>query len=117
MPPATPGLTPTEILPHRDGDSKKLRIAWNNGSYYIVPYFDLRLHCPCAQCVDENTGKRVIQPQDIQAQIRPLELTPVGRYALKIRWSDHHETGMYSFDLLYHLCHEIGERWVGCKNN
>jgi DUF971 family protein len=85
-------------------------ISWNNGEQYSVPYVEIRFYCPCAGCVDENTGKRTIEKTSISPEIRPQGAQLVGRYALQITWSDKHDTGMYHFDRLYELCQKQGRK-------
>jgi len=74
-----------------------LRIVWDDGleSKFLVA--TLRRACPCASCVDEWTGERTLDPLAVLDTIRPIEIEPVGRYAIRIRWSDGHDTGVYSF--------------------
>ncbi len=62
------------------------------------PYKFLRGHCPCAECVDENTGIRTLDVATISDQIRPMHLSFSGNYALKIHWNDGHQTGLYTWD-------------------
>jgi DUF971 family protein len=64
----------------------------------------LRLACPCAACVEEMTGRRLLQPGAVPADIRPQSLALVGAYGLRINWSDGHDTGIYTFELLQALC-------------
>jgi len=59
--------------------------------------------CPCAQCVNETTGERMISIESIDPQVRLVSVSPVGRYALHFQWSDGHGTGLYSFDTLHKL--------------
>ncbi|KAK3584135.1 hypothetical protein CHS0354_035215 [Potamilus streckersoni] len=85
----TPRPAPKDI---RFGN--KLTIVWNNGPEKHYDYFQLRYYCPCAACVDELTGIRTILPEDIPVGIKPLTGEFVGNYALRIRWSDGHATGI-----------------------
>ena len=64
----------------------------------------LRRECPCAQCVNEWSGERTLKPESIADDIEIADLTTIGRYALNFRWSDGHETGIYSFQYLRDLC-------------
>jgi DUF971 family protein len=100
-------LAPTKIEP---ASPTELHVSWNNGEAYAVPYVEIRFACPCAGCVDENTGKRTLLRESIAADIRPLGAEIVGRYAVQISWSDRHETGMFHFDRLYHLSKQFGRR-------
>ncbi|MFH1681569.1 MAG: DUF971 domain-containing protein, partial [Candidatus Eisenbacteria bacterium] len=63
----------------------------------------LRRACPCASCVDESSGKRTLDPLSVLDTVRPVRIEPVGRYAIRILWSDHHDTGIYSFEYLRSL--------------
>lgn len=98
-----PGVEPREIM--QDGDAH-LRITWADGRECSYRAPNLRRACPCAQCVNEWTGQRVLQPEDISEELSIQDLSLVGRYALNFRWSDGHETGIYSFRYLRELCEE-----------
>ena len=93
------GVSPTEA-----------ELIWQNGDRYLVSYKDLRYLCPCASCVDEHTGKRMIERSQVAEGIKPTKAVPVGRYAINIRWNDGHETGLYGFDTLYHASTTHGMR-------
>ena len=93
--------TPTSIEPK--GESEFL-ITWNTGESFALSYFEARFECPCAGCIDEHTGERLLKREMIAPAIRPLQVGVVGRYALSIAWSDQHSTGMYHFDRLHELC-------------
>lgn len=88
----------------------ELFIAWNNGEQYSLPYVEVRYYCPCAGCVDENTGERTIQRTSVAPDIHPTQVQMVGRYAIQFTWSDGHNTGMYHFDRLYELCEKQGRK-------
>lgn len=100
-------LTPTRV----EGFSPtEMRLQWNTGEDFAVPYVEMRFDCPCAGCVDEHTGRRTLKRESISAEIKPKAAAPVGRYALAIGWNDGHDTGMYHFDRLYELCRDHGRR-------
>jgi len=92
---------PTNIRALRDPPA--LELAWPEGRVDQIPYRRLREECPCAVCVDEITGRRVLDVSTIPADIRPAAVSFVGNYALKIAWSDGHDTGLYSWDRLRQL--------------
>lgn len=92
-------LNPSEML-----------IAWNTGESFALPFLDLRFQCPCAACVDEHTGKRILKRENLDPAVRPLSANPVGRYAIQINWSDQHVTGMYHFENLYKICGIYGRK-------
>lgn len=92
--------------------SKGVKIDWQDGhrSEYTVAY--LRDECPCATC----TGAHGTEPQksDYSAPANPfqmykpalkmLSVEPVGGYAIRINWSDGHNTGIYSWEHLRAIC-------------
>ena len=96
-----PAIEPREIS--KESDSR-LRITWADGTDCQYAAADLRRSCPCAQCVNEWTGERVLKPESISENMEIQDLSIVGRYALNFRWSDGHETGIYSFRYLRELC-------------
>ena len=81
-----------------------LLVRWSHGHRGRHRVRDLRLGCRCAQCVDEWTGEALIDDGSIAADVRPLTIEPVGLYGLSIRWSDGHETGIYTWETLAEAC-------------
>jgi DUF971 family protein len=81
-----------------------LRIVWPDGPEATVPAARLRDLCPCAGCVEEGTGRKILDPATIPTDIRPLEIHAVGNYAVQIRWSDEHSTGIYTWQVLREAC-------------
>ena len=94
-------IEPREIS--QEGDTR-LRITWADQKVCDYEAARLRRACPCAQCVNEWTGERTLKADSIADDIEIKDLTVVGRYALNFRWSDGHETGIYSFQYLRDLC-------------
>lgn len=95
-----PAIEPREIK--QEGDAG-LRITWGDGQVNSYTAAGLRRACPCAQCVNEWTGQRVLQPESVAEELTINDLNLVGRYAINFRWSDSHETGIYSFRYLREL--------------
>jgi len=86
--------------------SGEIGIAWEDGREDFLPAREVRLACPCAECVDEITGERTLDPAAVPADVRPLAWEPVGNYAVAFRWSDGHSSGFYPHDLLRRLGEE-----------
>jgi DUF971 family protein len=85
-------------------DASELEIRWADGHRSTYPPRLLRLRCPCAGCVDEVTGRPILRPESVPAEVYPLSIRYVGRYALRFEWSDDHDTGIYPFELLREIC-------------
>lgn len=96
-----PAVEPREIK--QEGDAS-VRITWADGHTCNYRAAELRCVCPCAQCVNEWTGQRTLKPETISEDLTINDLSLVGRYALNFRWSDGHETGIYSFRYLREIC-------------
>lgn len=94
-------MQPVDI---RNIGETEVLFTWDDGHRSLYSYEFLRLNCPCAGCRDEWTGRRLIKLSDIRKDIKPLQSMPVGRYALKYAWNDHHDTGIYGFDFLRQIC-------------
>lgn len=84
-------------------DDDVLVISWNDGSVSRFPSRSLRSACPCAACVNEWTGEKMLDESRLPKDIRPVRLISVGRYAMAIHWSDGHKTGIYAYDYLRKL--------------
>jgi len=92
-------------------DSSKINI---NGEMVSVNFEDghlgkylarsLRLNCACAECIEEWTGKRLLDPFTVEANIVAEDYLLVGKYAVQFLWSDGHFTGIFPFEVLRKLC-------------
>ena len=82
-----------------------LLIEWDtDGHAALYPARELRLACPCAACVDEMSGRALLNPDSVAADVRPVSIALVGAYGLRVRWSDGHDTGIYTFERLRAAC-------------
>ncbi len=82
-----------------------LEIEWDaNGHHWLYPARALRLACPCAACVEEMTGRALLDPAAVPADVCPTSVALVGAYGVKVRWSDGHDTGIYTFERLRAAC-------------
>ena len=96
----TAAVQPIEIKKEAEG----LRVTWTDGHVGLYPHRYLRAHCQCAACVDEWSRKVLVQVDRIPNDIVPVQIRPVGRYAIHLEWSDGHGTGIYSFSFLRYAC-------------
>ena len=93
---------PTEIKLHQK--SRILEIAFDDGSRYSLPCEYLRVFSPSAEVRGHGPGQEVLQVGKRDVEIKEIE--PVGNYAVKLGFSDGHDTGLYSWEYL----HELGEK-------
>jgi DUF971 family protein len=100
-------LTPTEITLHRK--SRLLEIAYADGARFQLSFEFLRVHSPSAEVRGHGPGQEVLQVGKENIDI--LNLEPVGSYALQPRFSDGHDTGIYSWDYLYQLGTQRDSLW------
>jgi DUF971 family protein len=95
---------PTEIKLHQV--SRKLEIAFDNGTRFELPYEFLRVYSPSAEVRGHGPGQEVLQLGKKNIGIKSVE--PVGSYAVTLTFSDGHDTGIYSWEYLY----ELGANYV-----
>lgn len=95
------GIVPKGITRRDDA----VVIDWDGiGHEAVFPARELRLACPCAECVEEMSGRPLLDPARVPDDVRPVTLALVGAYGLRIQWSDGHGTGIYTFDRLFQSC-------------
>ncbi len=82
----------------------KLTILWNDRHASRYDCRELRLACRCAACIDEFTHENLIREDQIPPRITPKKIEVMGNYALHFDWSDSHNTGIYTYDLLREIC-------------
>jgi len=100
---------PKEITEFSD---TSLLIIWEDGHESLYLYEDLRKLCPCATCNElrksgskgKSTFRKTI-PIGVQStHIKPIDIEDIGLYAIRFKWNDRHETGIYTFEFLRELC-------------
>ncbi len=79
-------------------------VVWTDGHQSLYDAKYLRLNCGCAECVEEWSNRKILDPASIPADIRAEDYLMVGKYAVQFLWSDAHFTGIYPFELLRKLC-------------
>ena len=93
-------LEPTEV---ELGD-QAVRILWKDGHRSVYPHRFLRLHCPCANCVDEWTRAPRLDPATVPEDVQAVDHLIIGKYAIEFLWSDTHYTGIYTYEFLRGAC-------------
>jgi len=98
---------PTEIKLHQK--SRLLEIAFDDGKRFNLPCEYLRVYSPSAEVRGHGPGQEVLQVGKRDVEIKEIE--PVGVYAVKLAFSDGHDTGLYSWEYLYELGEKQESSW------
>ncbi len=98
---------PTEIKLHQK--SRLLEIAFDDGKQFSLPCEYLRVFSPSAEVRGHGPGQEVLQVGKRDVEIKEIE--PVGVYAVKLAFSDGHDTGLYSWEYLYELGEKQESSW------
>lgn len=100
---------PTEIRLKKA--EKILEVDFDDGSCFSLPAELLRVESPSAEVQGHNPSQKQILAG--RRHVGIMELEPVGNYAVRINFDDLHDTGIYSWDYLYHLGKTKDEAWAG----
>lgn len=98
---------PTELTLHNT--SRVLDIAFDDGAAYALPFEYLRVYSPSAQVQGHGKGQEVLQLGKREVGI--VQADPVGNYALKLTFSDGHDTGLFTWAYLHQLGAEQQQLW------
>lgn len=98
---------PSEIKLHQK--SRVLEVAFTDGHIFKLPCEFLRVYSPSAEVRGHGPGQEVLQAGKKDVAITKIE--PVGNYAVQLTFSDGHDTGIYSWDLLYDYGLRQDEMW------
>jgi DUF971 family protein len=98
---------PTEIKLRRQ--SRVLELSFNDGAQFTFPCEFLRVYSPSAEVQGHGPGQGILLINKETVSIRDIE--PVGNYAIKLRFDDGHDTGLYSWEYLYKLGQKQTQLW------
>ena len=99
---------PTEVTVHQT--SRVLEIAFDDGARFRIPFELMRVYSPSAEVQGHGPGQEVLQTGKRQVSIE--EIAPVGHYAIQPRFSDGHDSGIFSWSYLYRLGAEQDALWA-----
>jgi len=98
---------PSEIKLHQK--SRRLELVYAEGESFSLDFEFLRVYTPSAEARGHGPGQETLQTGKREVDI--LRVEPVGTYALRLVFSDGHDSGLYSWDLLYNLGKHHDELW------
>ena len=102
------GASPQSITLH--GRSRVLEIGCSAGNRFRIPFELMRVYSPSAEVQGHGPGQEVLQTGKREVDI--VALDPVGNYAVQPRFSDGHESGIFSWDYLYFLGSQQDQLWA-----
>jgi DUF971 family protein len=98
---------PTELTVHQQ--SRVLEVAFDDGARFRIPFELMRVYSPSAEVKGHGPGQETLQTGKRLVGIDALE--PVGHYAVQPRFSDGHDSGIFSWDYLYELGANAAQLW------
>ncbi|MGB5580513.1 MAG: DUF971 domain-containing protein [Woeseia sp.] len=101
-------MTPTEIRLRKG--SRCLRVSFADGAVFDLPFEYLRVHSPSAEVKGHGPGQEVLQTGKEDVVLTKIE--PVGHYAVRLIFSDGHDSGLYTWHYLHELGSEQQSRWA-----
>ena len=99
--------TPTEIKLRRQ--SRVLDVAFDDGQRFELPFEYLRVYSPSAEVRGHGPGQETLQLGKHEVQIARVD--PIGNYAVRLVFSDGHDTGLYTWGYLYELGETRAAKW------
>ena len=94
---SSPSSSPTRIFRR---DPTRVTLEWQDGHTTVYTAAELRRLCPCALCVHELTGQALLDPGIVPDDLTQADVRTVGSYAIAVRFSDGHNTGIYTYPYL-----------------
>ena len=104
-----PGIVPTEIRMHRK--SRVLELVYGDGQRFNLAAEYLRVFSPSAEVQGHGPGQAVLIVGKEHVGVKEIE--PVGHYAIRIRFDDGHDSGLFSWKYLYELGEGEADNWAG----
>jgi DUF971 family protein len=98
---------PTSVTVHQA--SRVLEIGFDDGQVFKIPFELMRVYSPSAEVMGHGPGQEVLQTGKRGVGIQEVE--PVGHYALQPTFTDGHQSGIFTWDYLYHLGANADELW------
>ncbi|MFM6996324.1 MAG: gamma-butyrobetaine hydroxylase-like domain-containing protein [Limnohabitans sp.] len=99
---------PVDLVVH--GTSRVLEVAFADGARFRIPFELMRVYSPSAEVRGHGPGQEVLQTG--KREVRILDLEPVGHYAVKTTFSDGHDSGLFTWEYLYHLGQHEAALWA-----
>ena len=96
----------------RRRDARTLSVLWEDGRRDDFDVRDLRLACPCALCIEEMSGRPLLDPKSVLPDVAPLKISSGGNYAITFGWNDGHSTGIYTYKNLRALAERFAAKVV-----
>ena len=78
-------------------DPRTLSMLWEDGHRDDFDVRDLRLACRCALCIEEMSGRKLLDPKTVRADVSPRQIVSIGNYAIGFDWNDGHNSGIHQF--------------------
>ena len=97
-------VEPRQIIEESDSE---ISILWSDETESRYSAAQLRKACPCAGCVNEWTGEKILKAETVAEDMSFSSIAIVGRYALNFNFTDGHDTGIFSFQFLKQLTEKI----------
>src|SRR3954463_3370634 len=92
------------------GQSRVLEVGFSDGAVFRIPFELMRVYSPSAEVQGHGPGQEILQTGKRDVDL--VGLDPVGNYAVQPRFSDGHDTGIFTWDFLYHLGSQQAKLWA-----
>lgn len=102
-----PSVAPTALTAHQA--SRVLEVAFDDGKVFRIPFELMRVYSPSAEVQGHGPGQEVLQTG--KREVGVTDIAAVGHYAVQPRFSDGHDTGIFSWSYLYHLGADEADLW------